>query len=129
MPSQTSGLEPKALESRIAICGEIAAFRFTRLLRACRVTPRNFAASVTVSPNGSMHSWRTIRPGCGGFFIFIACLLVVINQIDIPHVSVSKTKDDAPVRPNGHAPEAFQVALERMQSESREFHISGYPHT
>src|SRR2546422_4732644 len=36
-----------------------------------RVTPSPFAAAVTVKPSASMHSCRTIRPGCGGVFIDI----------------------------------------------------------
>src|SRR5687768_11371385 len=41
MPSQTSGVEPKALESLIAISGEIPDFKFTKLLSAWRVTPQS----------------------------------------------------------------------------------------
>jgi len=54
---------------------------------------------------------------------------VVINQVNVTDVSALKTKDDAPVCPNGHAPEALQVALERVKPESREIHIFGYSGT
>src|SRR3989338_1528051 len=67
--SHVSAPPPKALSSLIAISGEIAALQFTRLLRAWRVTPRARAAPVMVRPKDSMQSWRTERPGCGGFFI------------------------------------------------------------
>jgi hypothetical protein len=52
---------------------------------------------------------------------------MVINQIDVPHISVSKTKDDAPICPNGHAPETPQVAFEGMESKAGEIHIFGNP--
>src|SRR4029434_8841336 len=48
MPSQTSGLLPKALESLMDISGEIPAFPFTRLLSAWRVTPRRLAALIDI---------------------------------------------------------------------------------
>ena len=69
MPSHTSGLDPNALERRTAISAEIPPLPFTKLCSAWRVTPRRFAVSVTVNPNGSIHSWRTMRPGWGGFFL------------------------------------------------------------
>ena len=51
-PSQTSGLDPNALENLIAISGEIAALSLMTLLSVWRVTPRRRAASFTVGPNG-----------------------------------------------------------------------------
>jgi antitoxin ParD1/3/4 len=47
IPSQVSALEPKALESRMAISTETPAFPFKRSESACRVTPNPSAASVT----------------------------------------------------------------------------------
>src|SRR3990172_5860418 len=127
MPSHTSGLLPKALESRMAISGEIPAFSFTRLFRVCRVTPRRSAASVTVTPSGSMHSWRTILPGCGGFFMRMAqspfCVLMVVDQINIVRVASLEAEDDAPVCPDRHAPEALEVAFEAVQSEAGQVHV------
>src|ERR1039457_4855959 len=46
-------------------------FPFSGLECACRPTPRTFAASVTVSPRGSITSRRIKLPTCGGFFIAI----------------------------------------------------------
>ncbi len=63
MPSQASGLEPKAFESRIAISIEIPDLSFTSSDSACRVTPSALAASVTERPSGSRHCRRTIPPG------------------------------------------------------------------
>src|ERR1035437_5551796 len=69
MRSHVSAALPKAFASRTAISAEMADFSLTRLFRACRLTPRTRAPSVTVRPSGSRHSSRTIRPGWGGFFI------------------------------------------------------------
>jgi hypothetical protein len=69
MRSQVSAVLPKAFESLIAISGLMAALPFTTLLRACRVTPRIFAPSVTDRPNGSRQAARMLRPGWGGFFM------------------------------------------------------------
>src|SRR4029078_5775984 len=66
MPSHTSGLDPNALERRNAISAELPPLPFTKLFSAWRVTPRRFAVSVTVNPNGSRHSWGTNSPGWGG---------------------------------------------------------------
>jgi hypothetical protein len=51
---------------------EMPLLPLTRLFKVCRVTPNASAASVIVSPGGSMQSCRTERPGWGGFFIVIA---------------------------------------------------------
>jgi hypothetical protein len=56
-------------------------FPFTSSESVLRVTPRAAAASVIVKPEGSMHSCKTTRPGCGGFFIIIGWLLSVVIEI------------------------------------------------
>src|SRR5574337_1506710 len=131
MPSHTSGLLPKALDSRMAISGEMPAFSFTRLFRVCRLTPRRAAASVTVMPSGSMHSWRTILPGCGGFLIRMAhspsYMLVVVDQFNIVRVAFLEAENDTPVCPDSHAPEALEVAFETMQPEAGQVHVLGPP--
>jgi hypothetical protein len=48
---------------------------------------------------------------------------MVINQIDVGHVAFLETKNDPPVGPDGDAPEAGEVAPERMQSEPRKVHV------
>jgi hypothetical protein len=60
---------PKALARRKAISGEMPDLPLSSPDKALRVTPSPWAAAVTVNPRGSIHSCRTILPGCGGFFI------------------------------------------------------------
>ena len=48
IPSQVSGVEPKAFDSRIAISTEILVRPFTGSESACRVPPSPWAARVTV---------------------------------------------------------------------------------
>src|ERR1039458_9638868 len=56
------------------------AFSLTRLFMVWRATPSTLAASVTVKPSGSRKSWRTMRPGCGWFFmgIFVPSLVRLV---------------------------------------------------
>src|SRR5208337_5302647 len=107
MRSHVSAVLPKALASRIAISGLIAALPFTTLLRACRVTPRTFAPSVTDNPKGSRQAVRMLRPGWGGFFMGMVSflprlVLVVINQFKVKRIDPLKAENDAPVGPNRH---------------------------
>src|SRR5260370_40952370 len=97
--SQLSALPPKTLDNRTAISGEIPRFPFTSSDRVVRVTPSAAAASVLVSPRGSMH-WRSTRPpGCGGFFIgMVQSLSVVIDIINGDGITVCKPEDHSPVR-------------------------------
>jgi hypothetical protein len=41
---------------------------------------------------------------------------VRIAEIDVESVSVLEAKRDSPVSADGHGPEAFQVAFERVQA-------------
>src|SRR5260370_22000430 len=97
--SQLSALPPKTLDNRTAISGEIPRFPFTSSDRVVRVTPSAAAASVMVSPRGSM-PWRSTRPpGCGGFFIGRGhALSVVIDIINGDGITVCKPEDHSPVR-------------------------------
>lgn len=72
-----------------------------------------------------MHSWRTILPGCGGFFIaiFLVPRFMVVHEINLADVARFEPEDHAPIRPDGYAPEPFQLALERMEPESRKIHM------
>src|SRR5208282_3332173 len=115
MPSQVSALLPNALANRTAISGEIPLLPFRRLLSAWRVTPSTFAPAVTVRPSGSRQSCRTVRPGCGGFFIAMSqSPLVVIDQINFGHVAVLEPKNNPPVDADGYAPITGEVALKRV---------------
>lgn len=51
------------MESRTAISGVIEPRPLTMAERVLRLTPRAFAASVTLTPSGSRHSDLTISPG------------------------------------------------------------------
>ena len=50
---------------------------------------------------------------------------MVVDQINVASVAFLKAEDYAPVRPDSHAPKAFQVAPERMDPETGEIHIFG----
>src|SRR5581483_8234382 len=63
MPTHSSGLVPRASDSRNAISAEIPALPLRMRDNATRVTPRCLAASVTET--SSKYSRRT-SPGCGG---------------------------------------------------------------
>ena len=53
MPSHVSGVEPNALDKRIAMSTEIPERSLTNSDRVCRVTPSPCAARVTVNPIGA----------------------------------------------------------------------------
>jgi len=44
---------------------------------------------------------------------------VVINQFNVKRITALKPEDDAPVGPNRHRPQAFQVTFEWMQAITR----------
>jgi hypothetical protein len=52
---------------------------------------------------------------------------MVINQIDIPNMSITKPKYHAPVRSNRDAPETFEPAFERVKPEAGKIHIQRNP--
>jgi hypothetical protein len=47
---------------------------------------------------------------------------MIVDQIDIKHPAILEPEDDAQVGPHSDGPEAFQVALQRMQVQSRLVH-------
>src|SRR6185312_13799618 len=101
---------------------------FTSSESVKRETPSFCAASVMVSPSGSIQSCSTVPPGCGGFFIGIASLpSMVVGIIDIKHLPLFQAKDDAPVRLNRHSPKALEVTLERMRPVSRQVEVLRHP--
>src|ERR1039458_1216542 len=110
MRTHISGLGPNAFDSRTAISADMPAFSLTRLLTVWRATPSTLAASVTVKPNGSRKSWRTMRPGCGWFFMGIFVPLMVIDQIDIVRVSVREAEGDSPIPAHGYRPDSLLVS-------------------
>lgn len=48
---------------------------------------------------------------------------MVVDQINIVHVPFLEAEDDAPVRPDSHAPETLEVACETVQSEAWQVHV------
>ena len=98
MPSHVSGLEPKALESRIAISTETPLCSLTNSDKDWRVTPICSAALVTDKPSGSRHCRLMIPPGCGGFFITIALpSSMVVNIIYINYIAIIEPKNYSPI--------------------------------
>ena len=52
---------------------------------------------------------------------------MVIDQIDIPNMSITKPKYHAPVCSNRDAPEPFEPAFERVKPEAGKIHIQRNP--
>jgi hypothetical protein len=52
---------------------------------------------------------------------------VVIHQIDIMYMFVAEPEDDPMVSGDCNAPEAFQIASQRMQMKTRQVDISRFP--
>jgi hypothetical protein len=48
---------------------------------------------------------------------------MVIDVIDIERIAIGKSKNHAPIGPNGNRPEAFQLTLEGVQIEARQIHV------
>jgi len=70
----------------MAISAEIPACPFSTSDNCFRLTPSPLAAAVTLSPSGARQSWRIDKPGCGGRFIAMVSLLMLVNQINITEV-------------------------------------------
>src|SRR5207248_4996080 len=51
-------------------------------------------------------------------------LLMIVEQINVAGVAAFEPKDDAPVSGDRYGPEACKVALERMQTKTRQVHIA-----
>jgi len=52
---------------------------------------------------------------------------MVIDQIDIPNMSIVQPKNNAPVRANRDAPETLEPAFEWMKPEAGKIHIRRNP--
>ena len=88
--------------------------------------PETPAASVTLRPRGSRQFCLMPRPGWGGFFMAIvsSLSLVIVDQIDVMHVTIFKSEGDSPVARNRNAPQSFPVTPERMQSVPRQIKVA-----
>ena len=47
---------------------------------------------------------------------------MIVDEIDIERISVVEPENDPPVRPNGDRMEIFQITLQSMRAEARNFH-------
>src|SRR5580704_6985184 len=117
MRSRWSMSGPKAFSMRRAISGVSAALPCRRSESVARRTFKISAAFDTFRPRASMISVLIRSPGWGGFFMGIAGLLMVVDQIKIaggvrPFLVL---ENQAPVSGDGHAPEPLQVTFKRMQ--------------
>src|SRR5580658_1870377 len=59
-----------------------------------------------------------------GLFSFRGDPSMIVEIVDIERIAIGETKNHSPVRPDGDRPKAFHLALERMQPESGQIHIS-----
>ena len=110
----------------MAISGEMPARPFTMSESCLRLSPSLAAASVTVSPKGSMQSCRTEDPGWGEFFIDMSSSpSVVVDEVDVSCVPALEAKDNAPIGGHSDRPAAGERSLERVQSETGQVLSSG----
>src|SRR5450755_3426892 len=108
---------PNAFSMRRAISGVSAALPCRRSESVARRTFKISAAFDTLRPRASTISVLIRSPGWGGFFMGIAGLLMVIDQVNIAgsvRVFVV-TENQAPISGDSQAPESFQVTFQRMQ--------------
>src|SRR4029077_12281102 len=103
---------PKAFSMRRAISGVSAALPWRRSESVARRTFKISAAFDTVRQRASMISVRIKSPGCGGFFMGICGLVMVVDQIDVAGGVrfFVLAKSQAPVSGDGQAPESFEAA-------------------
>ena len=47
---------------------------------------------------------------------------MIVDEIDIERLAITKAKDDAPIRPHRDGPKSFKRALERMKPQARAIH-------
>src|SRR3989442_4966625 len=103
------------MESRTAISGLIPVRPFNRLESVLRLTPRAWAASVTLKPRGSRHNVRKISPGWGGLCINMTAPLMRVLIVDGLCVLTTKNKGYAPVPADFHGPRPLAVSLEFVE--------------
>ena len=48
---------------------------------------------------------------------------MVICQVDVVGIPVGEAENDSPVCPDGNGPEAFHIALQRMEMETGQTHV------
>src|SRR5579863_4803352 len=112
---------PNAFSIRSAISAVSAALPWRRSESVARRTFKISAAFDTLRPRASMTSVLIRSPGWGGFFMGMAGLLMVVDQIDVagdvrPFVV---PENQPPVFGDSEAPKPFQGAFKRMQLPTR----------
>jgi hypothetical protein len=55
--------------------------------------------------------------------VIVVVLLMIVDQVHVVCVVAAKAEDDAPVRPDGHAPETLKVAFEGVKPKAGQVHI------
>src|ERR1017187_6551280 len=100
---------PNAFSMRRAISGVNAALPWSRSESVARRTFRISAASDTLRPRASTTSVLIRSPGWGGFFMGIASLLMIVDQVNIAGGirPLVVAENQAPVSGDGQAPESF----------------------
>src|SRR5205807_2153433 len=108
---------PNAFSIRRAISGVSAALPCRRSESVARRTFKISAAFVTLRPRASTISVLIRSPGWGGFFMGIASLLMVVDQVDIAGGlrMFVVAENQPPVSGNSQTPQSLQVAFKRMQ--------------
>src|SRR6266852_5733194 len=112
---------PNAFSMRRAISGVSAAVPCRRSESVARRTLKISAAFDTLRPRASTISVLIRSPGWGGFFMGIAGLLMVVDQVNIAG-GVRRfvvAEYQPPVSADSQAPGSFQVAFKRMQFPAR----------
>src|SRR6202521_3869213 len=108
---------PNAFSMRRAISGVSAALPCRRSESVARRTFKISAAFDTLRPRASTISVLIRSPGWGGFFMGIARLLMVVDQVNIASGVrlFVVAENQPPVSGDGQAPKSFQVAFQRVQ--------------
>ena len=126
--SQLSGDVFVALPTLTAISGLNDALQLINADKVFRVTPKRFAASVTVKPRALITSSRKISPGWLGFLWPIILNpplnLVIISIINRDRISTVKPKNDSPITANTNGSTAFFYPRELMQFITGQIHVS-----
>src|SRR5579863_7190143 len=117
MRSRWSMAGPNAFSMRRAISGVSAALPCSRSDSVARRTCKISAAFDTLRPSASMISVLIRSPGWGGFFMGIAGLLMVVDQVDIAggFRLFVVAENQPPVSGDSQAPKSFQIAFKWMQ--------------
>ncbi len=89
MPSHTSGRDRRLWKAALPSRPRCYPCRLPNCSRFARVTPSRLAASVTVNPNGSMHSWRQCVQDGADFSAHDVISLMIIEQSHVLHFARS----------------------------------------